>query len=69
MTLHEAMKRILEQQPNHTMDREELADHIWNQGLYFRQDGNKAESWQLCWRARKYPHLFTIDGHNISLND
>ena len=69
MTLHEAMKRILKQQPDHTMDCDKLADQVWNQGLYCRQDGNKAESWQLCWRARKYPHIFSLDGTNIKLND
>lgn len=70
ITLHEAMCIVLKEQPNFSMRYNELANAIWNRGLYRKRDGKKASSSQIMLRAKNYPHLFKIGGesnHDIIL--
>lgn len=68
--LHEAMCIVLEEQPSRSMRYNELANAIWNRGLYRQMNGGRATSSQIKLRARNYPHLFAFGGegnHDIIL--
>ena len=70
ITLHEAMCIVLREQPNRSMRYNELANTIWDRGLYRKRNGEQAASGQIMLRARNYPHLFAIGGeynHDIIL--
>jgi len=58
MTLHEAMIVVLRRHAGGWMDRNELAEIIAAEGLYFRRNGQQAPSDQLRLRAHRYGHLF-----------
>jgi len=60
MTLHEAMKTVLEDCPGRTATFEYLSDEIHKRGLYIQKAGGKAPSSQIRLRAKKYPHMFEI---------
>lgn len=60
LTLHEAMIKVLSQADKKTVKASELADKVFNSGLYVKKDGNKALYKQVLLRAKNYPRLFTI---------
>jgi hypothetical protein len=64
MTLHEAMKTILLEQMNQTMHYEALAVEIAERGLYRQKKGEIAYPKQIKARAKRYPHIFAVDGEN-----
>ena len=67
MTLHEAMQTVLNEQPNKTMHRKDLADEIMKKGLYEKGDKSAIAPNQISARVANYPELFkTKDGY-ISL--
>jgi hypothetical protein len=60
-TLHEAMRIVLSERPSLAATTSELRDEIERRRLYLRNDGAIPKASQINARARKYPHLFTID--------
>lgn len=64
-TLHDAMKIVLSEQPDKTMHAADLADDIYNRGLYKQRDGNKAKYNQVRARCGNYPELFEALPNNI----
>lgn len=70
LTLHEAMKVVLAETPDHTMHARALADEIYRRGLYVRRDGDKAPHMQIRATCSHYKHLFeAIPGNYIKLRD
>jgi hypothetical protein len=69
LKLHEAMALILRDVPNRSMNAKTLSDIIYKQVLYRKQDGGKANAWQIKARAKNYDHLFDIIGDSIKLKD
>lgn len=65
-TLHGAMKQVLEERGGSWMHAHELAQIIYDQGLYKRRDRGVIHSGQIRARAANYPSLFegTTDGTN-----
>lgn len=59
-TLHEAMRKILLEQPDQTATTSLIADEIDQKRLYLRGDGHAAGKKQIGARARKYPELFAF---------
>lgn len=69
-TLHEAMKLVLSEAPDHTMHARDLADEIYDRGLYVRRDGDKAPHIQIRATCSHYKHLFeAIPGNLIKLRE
>jgi hypothetical protein len=60
MTLHEAMRTVLSEQPNLTASTQFVSDEIARRGLYRQQAGGVAHSGQIRIRAIKYPKLFKM---------
>jgi antitoxin Phd len=60
MTLHEAMRQVLLEAKDNIMHASELADEIYNRGLYRQKKGEKAPASQIKLRARHYSNLFQI---------
>src|SRR5690242_11899436 len=58
MTLHEAMRMILEERPDQTASFRDLSAEIARRGLYLRADGHPAPPTELSARAGVYNHLF-----------
>lgn len=58
--LHEAMKIVLEDQPDKTMHAADLADEIYKRNLYRKKDGKKAEATQIRARSANYADLFVV---------
>lgn len=56
--LHEAMKIVLDEQPDKTMHAADLADEIYRRKLYLKKNGSKAESSQIRARCANYNHMF-----------
>ena len=69
MTLHEAMKTILEEQDGRLMTVRELAQEVNRRGLYRRRDGSPVEASQVHARAKNYDKLFEKDGPRVRLLD
>jgi hypothetical protein len=59
-TLHEAMRVVLAQLPEHKATSSLLAEEIAKTNLYKRKDGMAARAQQINARARKYPMLFDL---------
>jgi len=57
MTLHEAIKKVL-QEVGKPLTAKEIADIINGKKLYRRKDGNPVPSSQIHARVKNYPHLF-----------
>jgi antitoxin Phd len=56
--LHEAMKIVLEEQPDKTMHAADLADEIYRRRLYLKKNGGKAEATQIRARCANYDKMF-----------
>lgn len=70
ITLHKAMKIVLEEKENRTMHAAELADEIYKRDLYYKKDGTKARYNQVRARCGHYPDMFeTLPGNMIRLKD
>lgn len=69
-TLQDAMEIVLRETEGHTMHAADLADAIYQKGLYFKKDGTKAEYNQIRARCGHYPHLFeALPGNIIKLRE
>jgi len=66
-TLHDAMRTVLLEQPDHKATTSKLSEEIAERDLYRRKDGDAARSSQINARARKYPKLFAIADNMIGL--
>ncbi|HOF27401.1 MAG TPA: hypothetical protein PK761_01540 [Clostridia bacterium] len=67
-TLHEAMKLVLSEKKDCVMHASELADEIYERGLYKQKDGNKAHYTQIRARCGHYPKYFEVlPGNHIKL--
>jgi hypothetical protein len=60
LTLHEAIKVVLQDCPNRTGTFTFVANEIAKRGLYSQREGGDAPASQIGLRARKYPNLFEI---------
>ena len=60
MTLHEAMRLVLQGQPRFSASVRMLSDEIASAGLYRWRNGGTADAHQISARARRYKHLFRI---------
>jgi hypothetical protein len=60
LTLHEAMRIVLQESPGRTATFTSVAYAIAKRGLYSQKEGGNAPAGQIRLRARKYPHLFDI---------
>lgn len=68
ITLHEAMKIVLEEKENKTMHADEIADAIYKRNLYLKKDGTRAGYNQVRARCSHYPEMFeTLPGNMIRL--
>jgi antitoxin Phd len=63
--LHEAMRIVLNEHPEKMMHATELADEIYNRGLYRKKDDTKAMANQIRARSEKYDHLFEVQSKNM----
>jgi hypothetical protein len=62
MTLHEAMRQVLNDAPTGKLRAGEIIAEIERRGLYRMRDGRIPESQQIHARAGHYPHMFGKDG-------
>jgi chorismate mutase len=67
MTLHEAMKTILEERDDRSMSVRDLAAEVTQRGLYRKRDGSPVEVNQVHARAKNYDKLFEKDGSRVTL--
>jgi uncharacterized protein (DUF1778 family) len=67
-SLHDAMKTVLLEQPEHKATTSTLSEEIAERGLYRRKDGDAARASQINARARKYGKMFTISDNMIGLH-
>lgn len=69
-TLQEAMEIVLSKTEGNTMHAADLADAIYQNGLYFKKDGTKAEYNQIRARCGHYPNKFeALPGNIIKLRE
>lgn len=67
-TLHDAMSIILMEANDNQMHASDLADAIYDQGLYFQKNGDKADYNQIRARVGHYPDIFeALPGNVIRL--
>lgn len=64
-TLQEAMRLVLHDAEDNQMHAADLADTIFNESLYFKKDGSKAEYNQIRARCGHYPDMFEALPGNI----
>lgn len=67
VTLHEAMRKVLQTAPARRMLAAEIAAHIDRRGLYKMRDGRPVEAQQIHARVGHYPEMFDRDGTYIVL--
>ncbi|HNX15568.1 MAG TPA: hypothetical protein PKH29_12040, partial [Oscillospiraceae bacterium] len=68
LTLQEAMKTVLLDAKDHQMHAAELADKIYDRGLYVQKNGEKAKYNQMRARCGHYPEMFeALKGNVIRL--
>jgi len=68
--LQEAMKIVLSETDGNKMHAADLAEAIYQRGLYFKKDGTKAEYNQIRARCGHYPNLFEpLPGNIIKLKE
>lgn len=66
--LQDAVKMILDETENKEMPVAELAEALYQRGLYAKRDGSKASAGQLRSRVANYKELFeTLPGNIIKL--
>ncbi|HEX4794039.1 MAG TPA: hypothetical protein VH370_09620 [Humisphaera sp.] len=59
-TLHDAIKKVLLEQPQHMASADLLSDEIARRNLYLRKNGEVSGDWQVMMRARNHPELFDL---------
>ena len=64
-TLQEAMRIVLSDAKDHKMHAAELADAIYERGLYVQKNGEKAKYNQMRARCGHYPEMFEALKGNI----
>jgi antitoxin Phd len=64
-TLHDAMRLVLTERPEHEASTSDLSEEIERRSLYVRKDGAAARAQQINARARKYPNLFELDNSGM----
>ena len=62
ITLHEAMRIVLQDSPDRTASTEYISNEIIRRKLYTQKDGGSVFPDQIFLRARKYPKLFDLVG-------
>lgn len=67
MTLHEAMRQVLEAAPGRRLQARALLDQINRRGLYRMRDGRAVGLQQIHARVANYPQLFVRSGDAIAL--
>jgi len=67
MTLHEAMRKVLQSVPMRMMHAQDLAAEIGRLHLCRRPNGRAIQSQQIYERTRNYPYLFERAGTFIRL--
>lgn len=67
LTLHEAMRAVLQDEVSHRLRAGDLAAEINRRGLYRMRDGRPVEAQQIHARVGHYPQLFQKDGTYIRL--
>lgn len=67
MTLHEAMRKVLQSAPDRRMLAADLATAIDRRGLYKMRDGRPVEAQQIHARVGNYGHMFERDAQGIRL--
>ena len=67
LTLHEAMRKVLQSAPGRRMLAADLAAAIDRRGLYKMRDGRPVEAQQIHARVGHYGHMFERDGQGIRL--
>jgi len=67
MTLHEAMREVLQAAPMRMMRAHDLAAEIDSRHLYRMRDGRAVEPQQIHARTGNYPDLFEREGTFIKL--
>ena len=67
MTLHEAMRKVLQAVPVRVMHAEDLAAEVSRRHLYSRPDGRAIQAQQIYERTHNYPYLFERAGTFIKL--
>ncbi|MBW6504929.1 winged helix-turn-helix domain-containing protein [bacterium] len=66
MTLHEAIKVVLEG-ADRPMSTREIAAELNRRGLYAKKDGTEITDFQVHGRTKNYPKLFRREGTTVSL--
>lgn len=64
-TLQEAMRIVLRDAKDHQMHAAELADAVYERGLYLQKNGEKAKYNQMRARCGHYPDMFEALKGNI----
>ena len=64
-TLHEAMQLVLSEKSDKQMHASDLADEVYQKGLYYKRNGKKAETMQIRARSQRYSRLFEVLNGNI----
>lgn len=67
LTLHQAMRKVLESAPGQMMRAGDIASEIRRRQLYRMQDGRPVEPQQIHARVGHYPKDFTREGTFIKL--
>jgi hypothetical protein len=67
ITLHEAMREVLQTAPLRMMRAQDLAAEIDRRRLYRMRDGRAVEPQQIHARTGNYPNLFEREGTFIKL--
>lgn len=67
MTLHAAMREVLQDAPGQRMRAADIASEITRRALYRMQDGRPVEPQQIHARVGNYPKIFTREGTFIKL--
>lgn len=70
LTQKEAVLKFLQASPDHQAHASEIADAVFDQGLYVKRDGSKASATQVRAMCGQYKDLFeTLEGNRIRLKD
>ena len=67
MTLHEAIKTILQEHVAHSMTTSEIACALNKRSLYQKTDRTEITDYQVHGRTKNYPHIFSREGVLVSL--
>ena len=65
ITLHEAMRIVLQEAPDRTATTTHIANEIIKRQLYIQRKGGSVFPEQIFLRARQYPRLFELVGRTI----